>query len=112
MRELLTSTGRATRATFWKFYGVFYGLIFLMGFFTSDKEPPDGLTIVLGLILFPLMLVGIIVQIKRWHDRDKSGWWVLINFIPCIGHIWTLVECGFLPGTPGDNRFGPDPRNK
>ena len=77
MRELLTSTGRVTRTTYWKFYSVFYGLLILMGFFTRDKEPPEGLKVVFVLIFFALALVAIIVRIKRWHDRDKSGWWGL-----------------------------------
>ena len=46
------------------------------------------------------------VHIKRFHDRDKSGWWVLIGLIPIIGAIWLLIELGFLKGTPGPNRFG------
>jgi uncharacterized membrane protein YhaH (DUF805 family) len=49
------------------------------------------------------------VWAKRWHDRDKSGWWSLIAFVPFIGAIWILVECGCLPGTEGPNRYGPDP---
>jgi uncharacterized membrane protein YhaH (DUF805 family) len=46
---------------------------------------------------------------KRCHDRDRSGWFQLISLIPLIGSIWLLVEVGFLRGTPGPNRFGPDP---
>jgi uncharacterized membrane protein YhaH (DUF805 family) len=46
---------------------------------------------------------------KRWHDRDKSAWWILIGLIPFIGWIWVLVEVGFLKGTDGPNRFGEDP---
>lgn len=49
------------------------------------------------------------VAIKRWHDRDKSGWWVLLPMIPFIGAIWALVETGFLKGSTGPNRFGDDP---
>jgi uncharacterized membrane protein YhaH (DUF805 family) len=56
-------------------------------------------------ILYPSLAVAA----KRFHDRNKSGWWVLIVFIPIIGIIWYLVELGCLPGTPGPNRFGPDP---
>ena len=52
------------------------------------------------------------VFVKRWHDRDKSGWWVLINIIPVIGGLWTLIECGFLDGTTGPNKYGPDPKNR
>ena len=57
------------------------------------------------LILWPY----ICLYAKRWHDRDKSGWWTLIMFVPIIGSIWLIVELGFLRGTPGANRFGPDP---
>ncbi len=46
---------------------------------------------------------------KRYHDRNKSGWWVLIVFVPVIGGLWYLIECGFLRGTPGPNNYGPDP---
>lgn len=49
------------------------------------------------------------VSAKRWHDRDKSGLWSLIAFVPLIGPIWMFVECGFLPGSQGANRFGDAP---
>ena len=49
------------------------------------------------------------VQAKRWHDRDKSAWWLLINLIPIVGIIWPIVENGFLEGTPGPNRYGDNP---
>jgi uncharacterized membrane protein YhaH (DUF805 family) len=50
------------------------------------------------------------LQAKRWHDRDKSAWMILINFIPLVGAIWALIELGFLAGTPGANTYGEDPR--
>ena len=59
--------------------------------------------------LVPIVWPSLVVTIKRWHDRDKSAWWVLINLIPIVGDIWALVENGFLKGTSGANRFGPDP---
>ena len=49
------------------------------------------------------------LQTKRWHDRDKSGWWNLLVAVPVIGPVWILVEAGMLAGTPGANQFGPDP---
>jgi uncharacterized membrane protein YhaH (DUF805 family) len=52
---------------------------------------------------------GLAVQVKRWHDRGKSGWMVLVALIPCVGAIWSLVELGCLAGTPGPNQFGEDP---
>lgn len=72
----------------------------------------------LGIVAFLLILayfvvimwIGLALQIKRWHDRDKSGVWVLIGFIPLVGAIWALIECGFMDGTMGPNRFGPSPK--
>jgi uncharacterized membrane protein YhaH (DUF805 family) len=64
----------------------------------------------LGMIWSLIILIpALIVDIKRFHDRDKSGWWVLIALVPIVGAIWLLIELGFLGGTPGPNRFGPPP---
>lgn len=62
-------------------------------------------------IIVSLVLIypSVALSAKRWHDRDKSAWWILISLIPIIGWIWALIETGFLSGTPGANRFGPDP---
>jgi uncharacterized membrane protein YhaH (DUF805 family) len=51
----------------------------------------------------------IAVSAKRWHDRDRSAWWVLVLAIPLIGTLWTLIDNGFVRGTPGPNRFGEPP---
>jgi uncharacterized membrane protein YhaH (DUF805 family) len=63
------------------------------------------LIILLVLTLWP----SLAIYTKRWHDRDKSGWWSLILLVPIIGAIWMLIELGFLRGTEGPNRFGADP---
>ena len=65
----------------------------------------DGIGIIAGIILIPYAIFsiwsGIAIGIKRWHDRDKSGWWMFIVLIPIIGAIWAFVECGCLRGTEG-----------
>jgi len=71
---------------------------------------PGPLVLVGQLLLLVLLWPALAVQVKRWHDRDKSGWWVLISLIPLIGFIWVIVECGILDGTPGPNKFGPSPK--
>jgi uncharacterized membrane protein YhaH (DUF805 family) len=49
------------------------------------------------------------VQARRLHDTDRSGWNILLHFIPLIGFIVLFVY--FLqPGTQGENKYGPDPR--
>jgi uncharacterized membrane protein YhaH (DUF805 family) len=69
-----------------------------------------GTGLIGGLICAALLWPSLAIQVKRWHDRDKTGWWVLINLIPFIGFLWTLIECGFLDGTPGPNKYGPSPK--
>jgi uncharacterized membrane protein YhaH (DUF805 family) len=63
------------------------------------------------LLLFGILVtwISIAVGIKRFHDRNKSGVWILIIFVPVIGGLWYLIECGFLRGTVGPNDYGPDP---
>jgi uncharacterized membrane protein YhaH (DUF805 family) len=79
--------------------------------------PDEGITtLVPALVGIATFLIGIAllwpsvaIAIKRWHDRGKSGWWMLIFFVPIVGWIWGGIELGFLKGTDGPNEYGPDP---
>ena len=64
---------------------------------------PRSTDILVNLLLFWPTLA---VSVKRWHDRGKSGWWVLIALLPVIGWVWVLIENGLLRGDAGPNRFG------
>jgi uncharacterized membrane protein YhaH (DUF805 family) len=104
---LFTWQGRINRQRYWTFVLVYIGLAILAGIIDRVIGSEMG---IVGLLLGLAMIYpGICVGIKRWHDRDKSGWWTLIILIPIIGAIWSLVELGFLKGTEGENRFGSDP---
>lgn len=101
-------SGRLNRQRYWLSYLVFTVVMVviiaaLVGMAGPEAEPSP----VLLLLYIPLIWVSLAIQIKRFHDRDKSGWWVLISFIPIIGPLWLLVELGFLSGDDGANRFGP-----
>jgi uncharacterized membrane protein YhaH (DUF805 family) len=79
-----------------------------------DAQLSDvGLLILLnlGFLLISLLLIWMTfcLTVKRYHDRGKSAWWYLIQFIPIIGGIWTLVELGFCSGDDGDNEYGDGP---
>ena len=64
---------------------------------------------VLTLIVYVLQLwPGLALAVKRCHDRGRSGWFLLLQFIPLV-NIWVVIEILFLKGTTGPNRFGPDP---
>lgn len=49
---------------------------------------------------------GIAMKIKRFHDRNKRGWWVLLYLIPTIGPIWCFIALYCRKGTNGANRYG------
>jgi uncharacterized membrane protein YhaH (DUF805 family) len=109
LKKFLTTDGRLSRSSYWAYHGVFYAFCIIFGGIDEQFGMPEWFKTVIGIGVILLLLVGIIVQIKRWHDLNKSGWWVLINFICCIGPIWSIIECGCIQGTKGENRFGPDP---
>lgn len=58
------------------------------------------------ILLFGYPMIAIYA--KRFHDRNKSGWWQLICLIPIIGAIWMNIELGFFKGTEGLNRYDPE----
>ena len=66
---------------------------------------------ILDWMLAPLLLLwpSLAICAKRWHDVDKSAWWILIALVPVVGGLIALVFNGFIPGTPGPNRFGNPP---
>jgi uncharacterized membrane protein YhaH (DUF805 family) len=66
-------------------------------------------SMILGLFYLAIFIPALAVQVRRFHDQDKSGWFVLLNFIPLVGGLIVFIfMC--LDGTRGDNRFGPDPK--
>ncbi len=97
--------GRARRSEFW-WWALFNFLIqVVLNIFDAVVLPGSiiGLSMIAGLGLF---IPNLAVSVRRLHDIDKSGWWLLICFIPLAGAIVLLVfDC--LRGTPGPNRFGP-----
>ena len=107
-RIFFSLDGRLSRRQFW-----LYGVLALLGaallghlLLGIARVPPKTADLVVNLLL---LWPAIAVSVKRWHDRDKSGWWVLLNLLPVIGWLWALIDNGFLAGTDGPNRFGPSP---
>lgn len=115
---LFSFKGRIPRSQFW---GLFYALILLsfiiafpFAFYDSAMKTLSigGIDIlgVIGFLVFVLFIVIITATtVKRFHDRDKSGWWSIIALIPYLGILWILIECGFMKGTVGTNKYGEDP---
>lgn len=109
MQKVFSFDGRINRSTYW---GIWLVLHCVFGGLTYLLELLDAPMFAVVILLFALLAVfwiSLAIQIKRWHDRDKSGWCVFITLIPFIGGIWTFIECSCLAGTPGENTYGPEP---
>jgi uncharacterized membrane protein YhaH (DUF805 family) len=117
--------GRSRRMEYWMFslflFLVFFarGIVFaILGGFTNYGEggtsPFSGIAgvwVVVAILAYLAILIpSIAVQVRRFHDRDMSGWFVLLGFIPYIGGLIVFVIMLF-DGTHGPNRFGPDPKD-
>lgn len=100
--------GRLNRKPFWL---ATLALIFINAAMNGVAQGIGGavgnlIALVTGLgVLWP----SICVTGKRWHDRNKSAWWMLIILIPVVGWIWAFVESGCMRGTVGPNLYGDDP---
>lgn len=106
---LFSTKGRINRQPFWIFNFIVFAGWFVLGMFTERSVDINEITRPQLMFLVWILWPSLAVQAKRWHDRNKSALWIFIGLIPLIGPLWALVENGFLPGTPGENRFGPDP---
>ncbi|MBQ3943110.1 MAG: DUF805 domain-containing protein [Elusimicrobia bacterium] len=91
--------GREGRKVFWLFTLNMFVVSFLLSLIST------GLSTVISLLV---LLPSLGLTVRRLHDIDFNGWWILIGFIPFIGSI-VLIIFACLPGTEGENRFGPAP---
>ena len=112
LKKYFIIKGRASRSEYWFLQLLFTPFAFYVGYWsdpvsTGTMDPPQ-LYILSTIIVIFLFIPAITSQIRRFHDRDKSGWFILINFIPIVGWIIALVML-LDKGTPGKNRFGEYP---
>jgi uncharacterized membrane protein YhaH (DUF805 family) len=111
--------GRSPRSAYWWVFLFNVIVAIILGFIDRSlglaftlPTPMGPMSLGYGpiycLYALAVLIPSIAIAVRRLHDRDSSGWWLLIAFIPFIGAIILLVWfC--LPGTPGDNRFGSNP---
>ncbi len=97
-------TGRGSRSEYWWFILAYI----LAGIAASVVDRLIGRTIFDTLISLGAIVPTLAVASRRLHDTDRSGWWQLLGLIPLIGVI-VLVVWLAAEGTPGANRFGPEP---
>lgn len=109
--------GRANRTQFWLYTAWMVGVNIVLQIFAAvcgvGAENAGALSMLAGMVVIivglGLLLPNLSITVRRLHDTDRSGWWILIGIIPFIGPLVLLVF-ELLPGTPGENRFGLPPQ--
>jgi uncharacterized membrane protein YhaH (DUF805 family)/predicted MFS family arabinose efflux permease len=98
--------GRLNRSRFW------LGSLVLVPLWLGGAFIDLVTTESIGFFYFLGIVIGIVptlaLNIKRCHDRGRSGWFYLVALIPLVS-FWYLIEIGFMKGDDGDNMYGPDP---
>ena len=115
-RRCLDFRGRSTRREYWLFY-VQAVVIFVAGSLLSEIGQALGASeAMIGILSIPLLLfilfmvvATLAAGVRRIHDHDKSGWFILLSMVPLFGWIFFLIMM-LTPGTPGENSYGYDPR--
>lgn len=107
-RMLLSAEGRISRRRFWMWgVGAMLGLgLVLHGLLAVARVRMGAAEPLVNVVL---LWPALAISIKRWHDRGRSGAWVLLALVPVIGWIWLLLANGLLRGTAGANRYGVPP---
>jgi uncharacterized membrane protein YhaH (DUF805 family) len=125
-QKYATFSGRASRSECWWFQ-LFYCLVLIgLGILAAlattgsgGQDEPSSLLIAVGIIaglfVLAMLLPQMSLTVRRFHDRNISGWWYLAiliaNFIPYLNVVAGLagLVITVLKGTEGPNKFGPDP---
>lgn len=112
LKKYAVFTGRARRREYWFFALINILIVFILAFIdnaTGTLSAERGIGLLSGLYSLVVFLPGLGVSIRRLHDSNRSGWWMLISFIPLIGFIVLLVFM-LLGSTPGNNQYGANPK--
>jgi uncharacterized membrane protein YhaH (DUF805 family) len=134
--KYVTFSGRAARSEYWYFYlfvllatfalvivlGLFFGIVYA----ALGEGAATGGFLILLFILFGVGMIALYIplvcaQVRRLHDRELSGWWILasilVGLVPFVGQVVgfiasiALLVFTILKGTDGGNKYGEDPLN-
>lgn len=123
-RRYFEFSGRSRRREYWLFF-LFYLLVLMVinavfGVPMAMRAGPwfnyavvtNGTGSMVGNLFWLVSFIpGLTVAVRRLHDIDRSGWWLLLMFVPFLGW-FTLLIFMCLDGTAGSNRFGADPKER
>src|SRR5918993_1559988 len=110
LKKYAVFSSRSRRKEYWYFvlFNIIVSIVLgLIDALLGTGGPYAGAGLLSGIYGLAVLIPTLAVTVRRLHDIDRTGWWILIGLVPLIGGIVLLVFA-LLDGTPGDNRYGPN----
>jgi uncharacterized membrane protein YhaH (DUF805 family) len=110
LKKYAVFSGRSRRKEYWFFLLFAIVISIVLGVIdVMIGTHMEGVGLLSGLYALAILIPSIALTVRRLHDINKSGWWILIGFVPIVGAIILLIFA-LTGGTPGDNKYGADPK--
>jgi len=103
--QFFKAGGRLSRAGFWLHGLIIWGVFYLV--WSALGNPAAG--VLTWVVNLPALAALVLLCIRRLHDRNYSGWWLLLVAVPVVGALWLGWQLALRRGVPEGNRWGPDP---
>ncbi len=113
LKKYVDFSGRARRKEYWYFvlFNVIISIVLSVMDGVLGLKTRDGVSPLSGLYSLAVLLPSIAVGVRRLHDTGRSGWYLLLGLIPCIGGIILLVFA-IEDSQFGENEYGPNPKEE
>ncbi len=111
LRKYAVFSGRARRKEYWMFFLFNLIIYFVLGIIGEIVRiaPQINGGVLASIYALGVLIPGVAVGVRRLHDTNRSGWWLLINFVPLIGTV-VLIVFMVQDSQTGDNRYGQNPK--
>jgi uncharacterized membrane protein YhaH (DUF805 family) len=111
LKKYAVFSGRARRKEYWMFFLFNLIFAFVLGFIEgiSGIFPDSNSSVLANIYGLAVLIPGIAVAVRRLHDTNRSGWWLLIALVPLAGAIVLLVFM-VQDSQPGENQYGTNPK--
>ena len=113
LKKYAVFSGRSRRKEYWYFVLFVVIISIVLGMIDSlmgTYHRSTGAGLLSSIFSLAVLIPSIAVSVRRLHDIDRTGWWVLISLVPLVGWIVLLVF-HVQDSTPGPNRYGPNPKS-
>lgn len=111
LKKYAVFSGRARRMEYWMFFlfNIIISIVLGVVDTVADTTVDPGIGIIGAVYSLAVLIPGIAVSVRRLHDTDRGGLWLLVAFIPCVG-VFILLYFMAQAGKPGSNQYGPNPK--